>query len=230
MGLVHAETQEPGKPRSGVEHFLRSTARSGIHDGATNVGRRREGRGEGAPRHHPPDEDRAIGACLAKVPPASDDETSATPPAAQRLRDQWWAMVSRLDSEYGDDAAYASCLGASDIEGLGRIGSRDDATLAMQEMTPAASQLPTDADSAWVDSPQWQSLLTAESAWEKRDWLCRSRVYNAHLADVESAVDDFADDHASEIDQTRRGWARVATRAQDLGDDGTYEPITSAQG
>jgi hypothetical protein len=172
-----------------------------------------------------PEEDSAVGECLDTVPRVSDEEAAPAPPAAARLRDQWWAMLRDLDEKYGDGSAYAKCLSDSNIDGLEQITSPDEATYALYDLLPPADLRPTSADAPQADGAPWRNLLAAEAAWEQADWECRGNVYNDHIADVAAAIDTFAAAHATDITQARLAWEETLARAEALGYDGSFTAL-----
>jgi len=167
-----------------------------------------------------PDEDAAVGKCLEATPVTSDEAATSysTPEVAAALRSHWWVMVDSFDSKYGDMSAYTSCFGRGDRElevDLGVTGDSWQQVLA--ELAPPPSKTPPDAASQLTTAPAWSSFTQTEALVESIDWTCRAAIYEAHLDEVESAVDQFLADHADEIAQAQAEWLKVEQRATELG-------------
>lgn len=168
----------------------------------------------------------AIQWCVDSTPPVADGDAPTSPPAATTLREEWWKMLSDLDTTYGDLDAYAKCLSQARIPGLPQISSRDEAVYALTALQPAAAELPTAATDARAHSATWTRLVAAEGAWEAADWTCRSHAYNDHLNGVGDAVEQFAKEHAAQIADARQGWAELFAEAKSKGyRPGIYGPI-----
>ncbi|UFN44561.1 hypothetical protein [Nocardioides okcheonensis] len=167
----------------------------------------------------PPDQDAAIGRCLSSTPGASDGTVRAasTPRVVERLREAWWSMLAGWDTTYGDQRAYDACF----TEASG--GMTPDAEVGswrgeLARRAPRAADVPAPGADEQMYSAAWRDFLALEASWEEADWLCRADVYEARLDQVARDVEEFAREHAEEIERAARAWDDVVARAALLPD------------
>ena len=100
------------------------------------------------------------------------------PRGADRLREQWWAMVRDWDSLHGDVRAYDACFaaGAPDLEVSEEVGGwRAE---LVRRAARAADVPPPGADEEAFSQP-WQNFLALEARLEGVDWSCRAEEWDA---------------------------------------------------
>jgi len=175
-------------------------------------------------------ENAVIDICIEQTPPAPDARVSraSQPPQAQRLREAWWQLTYDIDAEFGDLERYHRCLDDAHLSVLEESGQpAGELGEVMASLVPASNDIPAsvDADPSTF-SAAWRHLVDTERDVSQVDWACRADVYTAHVDEVAAAIATFADDHAEQIDQTRRAWADVLERAEALGFDPHTRELT----
>jgi len=172
----------------------------------------------------------AIDACLDETPPVSDDDAdeAAVPAAVRGLRDQWWAMLSRLDAKYGDRKEHSTCFAEQAVTIAGTSGAltADTWEIQLSHLVPPSDLIPDSAASPLVTGTRWAQFVAVEGDLEQADWTCRRSVYEEHLADVSAAIDAFAVEHQTQIAKAGDGWAKIEQRAAELGYHGQAGAIT----
>jgi len=173
-----------------------------------------------------PSQDEQVTVCLPTIRSTPEDEALNSPLEASRLRELWWQMIDELDATHGDLDEYSKCIAASSVDGLpDGVATADDAANALYGLRPESSNLPESRQDPLTASGEWLSLVQAEAAWDAVDWGCRGETYNRELEAVASAVQDFSETYAEEIDTARRQWEEISRGAAALGYDGTYGPV-----
>lgn len=166
-----------------------------------------------------PEEDAAVGRCLETTKPTSDStaDAASTPAVVRQLRDEWWAMLARLDQDLGDTDAYLGCFSAGRASfGLEAAVTGDTWQQYLAQHAPTPTDTPASASSPLATASAWRRFTDAEAQLETIDWTCRAQTYEAGIARVNDAVAAFAADHADQIARAQDEWAQIETRAAAL--------------
>lgn len=167
----------------------------------------------------PPRQDAAIGRCIASTAQASDSDVqqASTPRVVKGLRQAWWSMLAGWDTTYGDFEAYDACF--ADASG-GFVPDEEVGSWRgeLARRAPRAADVPAPGADEQTYSAAWRDFLALEASWEEADWSCRAEVYEEHHDDVARDVEEFAREHAAEIERAARAWDDVVTRAALLPD------------
>ncbi len=125
-------------------------------------------------------------------------------------------MLAGWDTTYGDFEAYDACF-ADASGGLSRT-RRSARGAASSPEGAAGRRRPGAGRDEQAFTSSWTDFLALEASWEEADWSCRADVYEARLDQVARDVEEFASEHADEIERAARAWDDVVARAALLPD------------
>ncbi|WP_370617691.1 hypothetical protein [Mumia sp. Pv 4-285] len=162
----------------------------------------------------------AIDKCLASTEPVSDAEADAVsaPEGTKKLVDAWDDALAQADDELGgDDAKRGACMRSSSLSVLDETGQTyDELGPAMSYMAAKSGPAPAGPSDPRAKSPEWQRFLAQEQEVLEADFACRKDAYEQHIMDLAPLIEDFASEHAKEIEAVEAEWREITERAHSL--------------
>ena len=67
-----------------------------------------------------------------------------------------------------------------------------------------------------ADNAKWRSAQTEEARLSAVDIACRTAMHDRGLVLLKPELDEFEQEHASEIAEMQRGWQEIAAEAERL--------------
>jgi hypothetical protein len=173
--------------------------------------------------------DDAIDECLrsAARPSESDAERAAQPSEAANLIEAWRTTMRRAGVELGGNFdAFYRCMDAADIPVLVDAGvGYDEIGPVMASEAGKAGPPPSASQDQATYTDAWKHFLTLEDQVLDADAVCRSEVYAHEIANLYPVIEEFASQHAAEIELAQLAWAKIADRAVGLGYHGQPGPL-----
>lgn len=153
----------------------------------------------------------AVDTCAKQV---GDPLAGTAPVGSEALGAQLTKAVGAFDEQQGDSEGYRTCMSdhgialAEDAEGWGAL------YMYVAGKLPRAVEIPLPGEEP---SAAWEAFLASEGAALDADADCRTATYLAGVTEYGDLIDEFAAEHAGELDALDTEWSSLVARARAAG-------------